>query len=59
MKEMLFRKFRPTQDGDMYEQWATVEQTRTVAEYVRWVIELAAPWKTYLIELRLVPFLVG
>lgn len=42
-KGIFLKKFRPIAGGDLYEQWSSLEQTSTTAEYIRKFIELAAP----------------
>ncbi|KAL4568842.1 hypothetical protein LXL04_024459 [Taraxacum kok-saghyz] len=43
MKSLFLKRFRSIQGGDLYEQWSSLEQTGTAAEYVRRFIELSAP----------------
>ena len=35
LKAMILEHFRPTEDGDLYEQWMSVEQTGSVVDYRR------------------------
>ncbi|KAL4562596.1 hypothetical protein LXL04_026622 [Taraxacum kok-saghyz] len=43
IKTLFLKKIRPIRGGDLYEQWAAVEQTGTTMDYIRRFVELAAP----------------
>lgn len=59
MKAMVLRQFRPALAGSLHEQWLAVEQKRTVIEYRRNFIEMAAPLENVPEALALGHFLNG
>ena len=38
LKNLILERFRPYEDGDLYEQWMSVEQTGSVADYRREIV---------------------
>lgn len=59
MKALFLKKFRPVLGGNMYEQWNSLTQTTTTAEYVRRYIELAAPLEGVSNDVAIASFLKG
>ena len=39
LKNLILERFRPFEDGDLYEQWMSVEQMGSVADYRREFVE--------------------
>ncbi|KAL4556342.1 hypothetical protein LXL04_038991 [Taraxacum kok-saghyz] len=59
MKTLFLKTFRSIQGGDLYEQWAAVEQTGTTMDYIRRFVELAAPLEGVSGRVALANFLKG
>lgn len=45
MRSLILQRFRPLHSGTLCEQWLAVKQIRSVAEFRRQFIEMAAPLK--------------
>ncbi|KAL4558785.1 hypothetical protein LXL04_036987 [Taraxacum kok-saghyz] len=59
MKLLFLKRFRSIQGGDLYEQWSSLEQTGTTAEYVRRFIELSAPLERVTDRIAIGSFIKG
>lgn len=59
VKSLFLQKFRSIRGGNLYEQWASLEQTGTTDDYIRRFIELAAPLEGVSEPVALANFLKG